>query len=420
VNGRAASVDVVLGDLFRRESGHLVSALARLLGPSHLGLAEDMVQEALASALHSFSFGMPDNPKAWILTVAKNRALDHLRRERRNRDLPDDLGALGLLVEQALSDEADTENQLALMFALCDEALSTETHVTLILRLLCGFSSGEIARAFLVDVPTIDRRLHRGRARLRDLGELRVVRDAEATRVRRPSVERALYLLFNEGYHGSDEDLPLHPAMCEDAMRLCEMLLTASDPRDGSVHALLALFCFHAARLESRTSPDGVVLPLAEQNRSAWNRSLIERGIVHLGSSAIGASLTRWHLEAGIAFEHTSAASQAETRWEKVVAYYDALVAIADSPVISLNRALAIGEARGAEAGLQALQGLEGDPKLEHYSFYWAALAHLVLGRGETARALDHYARAASLSRSPAERRSYERRMTRVRDGTSR
>lgn len=139
MNGRAASVDVVLGDLFRRESGHLVSALARLLGPSHLSLAEDMVQEALASALQSFSFGMPDNPKAWILTVAKNRALDHLRRERRQRDLPPDLGELGMLVEQALSDEADTANQLALMFALCDESLSAETHVTLILRFLCGF-----------------------------------------------------------------------------------------------------------------------------------------------------------------------------------------------------------------------------------------------------------------------------------------
>lgn len=419
MNGRAASVDVVLGDLFRRESGHLVSALARLLGPSYLSLAEDMVQEALASALQSFSFGMPDNPKAWILTVAKNRALDHLRRERRQRDLPPDLGELGMLVEQALSDEADTANQLALMFALCDESLSAETHVTLILRFLCGFSSGEIARAFLVDVPTIERRLHRGRTRLRTHGELRVVRDAESDRLRRPSVERALYLLFNEGYHGSDDECPLHPAMCEDAMRLGAMLLGAEEPDDGSVHALLALFCFHAARLESRTAPDGVVLPLADQDRSTWNRSLVERGIVHLASSAVGATMTRWHLEAGIAFEHTSAPSQSETRWDKIVAYYDALVAIADSPVISLNRALAIGEVRGAEAGMAALRALEGDPRLEHYSFYWAGLAHLEVRRGGKAQALQHYARAASLARSPAERRSYERRMARVREATT-
>ena len=161
MSGRAASVDVVLDDLFRRESGQLVSALARLLGPSHLSLAEDMVQEALASALQSFSFRMPDNPKAWILTVAKNRALDHLRRERRHADLPEDLDGLGVLVEQALSDEADTENQLALMFALCDDALSTETHVTLILRFLCGFSScgAEVVRAKNGPRPRSDQQL---------------------------------------------------------------------------------------------------------------------------------------------------------------------------------------------------------------------------------------------------------------------
>ena len=420
MNARAASVDVLIDDLFRRESGHLVSALASLLGPSHLSLAEDMVQEALASALQSFSFGMPDNPKAWILTVAKNRALDHLRRERRRSDTSVDLDELGTLVEQALSAEADAENQLALMFAVCDDALSVETHVTLILRFLCGFSSHEIARAFLVDVPTIDRRLHRGRARLRDLGELRPVRDVESTRVRRPSVERALYLLFNEGYHGSDDEHPLHPAMCEEAMRLAELLLATSDSRDGSVHALLALFCFHAARLESRTSSDGVVLPLAQQDRSVWNRSLLERGIVHLGSSAIGDSLTRWHLEAAIAFEHTSAPSQAETRWDKIAACYDALVAIATSPILILNRALAIGEARGAEAGLRALEEVEGDPKLLDYSFYWAALAHLELRRGDSARALEHYERAARFARSAAERRSYERRMSEVSGATDR
>jgi RNA polymerase sigma factor (sigma-70 family) len=416
-------VSDLVEDLFRRESAHLVAALVRLLGPSNVALAEDVVHDALVTAMQAWRFGRPDDPKAWILQVAKNRAIDVLRRERRLAGLslePDGHGGLepghghdgdlAVAIDVALSPEADAENQLAMMFAICDDALAPETHVTLILRWLCGLSPAEIARAFLVDAQTIDRRLHRGRARLRELGALHAT-TAEDARSRQPSVEQALYLLFNEGYHGSDADSPLHPAMCADALRLAEMLLGASAIEAITVHALAALFCFNAARLSTRLDDEGVFLPLAEQDRARWDGDLIARGVHHLGESASGDRWTRWHLEAGIAFEHTTAASIPDTNWERIVAYYDALLTLAPGPVVALNRGLALAELRGLDAGRDALASLAGDPKLATYSFYWASVADLERRAGRFAEARAMYERAAALAKSRAERVAYERRI---------
>jgi RNA polymerase sigma factor (sigma-70 family) len=409
-----ASVGELVDDLFRRESARLVSALARLLGPSNLALAEDVVHDALVAAMQAWRFGLPDNPKAWILQVAKRRAIDLLRRDRRLESLPADLGSepeLEGAVDVALSPEADRENQLSMMFAICDDALSPETHVTLILRLLCGFSSAEIARAFLVDVQTIDRRLHRGRARLQKLPRLGDLHAIEDVRARQPSVEQALYLLFNEGYHGSDAENPLRPAMCADALRLAELLLEASVAEHATVHALAALFCFNAARLAARLDARGVFVPLAEQDRSRFDRALVERGLLHLGASAVGDQWTRWHLEAGIAFEHTSAASVRQTNWQRIVEYYDVLVTLSPGPVVALNRGLALAELRGLDAGREALASLAGDPKLASYSFFWAARADIERRAGRIAEAKAFYERAVVLAKSRAERISYERRL---------
>lgn len=401
------SAATLVEDLFRRESGHLVAALVRLLGPSNVALAEDVVHDALVSAMQAWRFGVPENPKAWILQVAKNRAIDVLRREKRHESSDVELG----VVEFALSAEADAENQLAMMFAICDEALSSETHVTLILRLLCGLSSAEIARAFLVDVPTIDRRLHRGRARLQELGQLDEVAGVDDVRARQPSVEQALYLLFNEGYHGSDAENPLSPAMCADAIRFAELLLAAEAVEGGTVHALAALFCFNAARLPARLCDDDVIVPLAEQDRSRWDRTLVDRGLRHLAASATGDRLTRWHLEAGIAFEHTSAVSVQSTNWARIVEYYDALATLSPGPVVALNRALAIAELRGLEAGRQALAALVDEPKLAQYSFFWAARADIERRARRMPEAHEFYHRAITLAKSRAERLSYQRRL---------
>jgi len=398
-------------ELFRRESAHLVAALVRLLGPSNVSLAEDVVHDALVSAMQAWRFGLPDDPKAWILRVAKNRAIDVLRRNRRLSPEQEDDREVDLV----LSPEADDENQLAMMFAICDSALSCETHVTLILRFLCGFSPMEIARAFLVDVGTIDRRLHRGRGRLQELGAIEEVRAEDDVRARQPSVEQALYLLFNEGYHGSHPDNPLHPAMCADAIRLAELLLRARGVEAASVHALAALFFFNAARLATRTGDDGAIVPLADQDRARWDRAAFARAVVHLGESASGGRFTRWHLEAGIAFEHTSAPSVKETRWERIAQYYDALAAQCPGPVVALNRGLAIAEARGLGEGRLALVALEDDPKLSGYSFYWAARADIERRAGRSSEARAFYERAIALAKSRAERLSYERRLRELR-----
>jgi RNA polymerase sigma-70 factor (ECF subfamily) len=419
VEGEGASVGALVDDLFRRESAHLVAALARLLGPSNLALAEDVVHDALASAMQAWRFGVPADPKAWIIRAAKNRAIDLIRRDRRlliRRDrrfgaLPAELGSEGA-VDAALSAEADAENQLAMMFAICDGALAPETHVTLILRLLCGLSAAEIARAFLADVETIDRRLRRGRARLQELGRLAEVGARDDVRARQPSVEQALYLAFNEGYHGSDPESPLAPAMCADALRLAELLLGAAAVEHATVHALCALFCFGAARLPARLDAGGEIVPLAEQDRARWDRALYERGVRHLGESAGGERLARWHLEAGIAFEHTSAPSLAETNWARIVDFYDALAVVSPGPVVALNRALALGELHGPDAARAALAPLAAEPKLAGYSFFWAARADVERRAGRAAEAAACYARAIALARSPAERRSYERRLS--------
>lgn len=413
-----AAVDELVAELFRREFAHLVAALTRLFGPSRLSLAEDVVQEALFSAVQAWRFGLPQDPKAWLLQVAKRKAIDVLRRERRFSALSAELDSSWTLdgaVELALSPEADAENQLRLMLAICDPALAPETHVSLILRLLCGLSAREIAAAFLVDVETVDRRLHRGRARLEQLGQLREVSGAEIAALQ-PSLEGALYLLFNEGYHGSSADGPLRPDLCADALRLTTLLLGAQGIEAERLHALAALFCFHAARLAARVDENGVMIPLIEQDRGLYDRTLFERGVLHLAESAGDHGFSRWHLEAGIAFEHTSAPSLSETNWSRISAYYDALLALAPSPVVALNRALARAELYGLDQGRQALAALSDDPKLAEYSFFWAARADIERRAGRGREASELYRRALAQAKTRAERLCYERRLRELLD----
>src|SRR5919204_263253 len=404
----------VVEDLFRNEHAHLVAALTRTLGPSNLPLAEDVVQDALVSAMHAWRFGPPRDPKAWIVRAARNRAIDVIRRERRGAELLPELAnvtAATDTIDAALAPAADRANQLAMMFAVCDPALTPETHVTLILRWLCGLSPKEIGQAFLVDTQTIDRRLHRGRARLRELGRLVDVDRLPDLEERRGSVLQALYLLFNEGYHGSNPREPVRPFLCTDALRLTELLLDASAGAHPDASALAALFCFNIARLSTRLDAEGVFVPLEEQDRAQWDRPLIERGLAHLAASATGDRMSRWHLEAGIACEHAVAPSVRETAWRRIVAFYDLLVAQSPGPIVALNRALAVAERDGVEEGRRQLVVVAGDSKLARYPFYWAALADLQRRADRHAEARSSYARAIEVSRSPAERSSYRRRI---------
>jgi RNA polymerase sigma factor (sigma-70 family) len=401
-------------DLFRREYAHLVSALTRVLGPSNIPLAEDVVQDALLSAMHAWRFGLPRDPKAWIIRAAHNRAIDIIRREQLYRSLLPELATTASVtdtIEAALAPSADGANQLAMMFAVCDPGLTRETQVTLILRWLCGLSPKEIGQAFLVGTPTIDRRLHRGRARLRQLGVLPDVDSLPDVAVRRTSVLQALYLLFNEGYHGSDPQDPVRPFLCRDALRLTELLLEVRATTHADVHALAGLFCLDIARIATRVDEQGVFVPLEEQDRSRWDWGLIERGLAHLARSATGDHMSRWHLEAGIACEHAIAPSVRETDWDRIVLLYDLLVQQSPSPVVALNRALALAERDGVDEGRRALMALASDRKLSTYPFYWAARANLERRAEQPAAARSSYKRAIAFARSSAERLAYERRL---------
>ena len=407
-----SSARPIAGDLFRRESGRLVSALVRLLGPAHLSLAEDVVQDALVSALEAWRFDVPNDPRAWILRTAKNRAIDAIRRDRRLDPFSPEVESsekLSTSMDRALSDAEDGVNQLAMMFSCCHPRLSSDTHVTLILRFLCGLGPREIASAYLVETDTIDRRIHRGRKELQSLGHLHDVRAPSEVRARLPSVLEALYLLFNEGYQGSDADNPFCAAMCSEALRLVDLLLGSAATSSPEVHALAALFCFNAARLATRTDASGVFVPLRVQDRTLWDGALIARGVAHLGESANGSDLTRWHLEAGIACEHAIAPSLTETNWPRILKLYDELLGRFPGPVVALNRALAIAEIHGPAAGRDALLALDGDRRMTGYPFYWGALAEIARREGNTREAARFYGQAISVSRSGPERTAYER-----------
>ena len=410
----AVSSAELVEDLFRKEYAHLVSALTRVLGSSNIPLAEDVVHDALVSAMHAWRFGLPQDPKAWIIRAAHNRAIDIIRREQRHRSFLPELAtttALTDTIEAALAPAAESASQLAMMFAVCDPGLNRETHVTLILRWLCGLSPKEIGQAFLVDTQTIDRRLHRGRGHLRQLGRLPDVADLPDIGDRRDSVLRSLYLLFSEGYHGSNPQDPVRPFLCEDALRLTELLLDAKATAHPDVHALAALFCFDAARMSTRLDEHGVFVPLQDQDRSRWDRARIERGLMHLARSATGDHMSRWHLEAGIACEHAIAPSIQKTDWDRIIGFYQVLAQQSWSPIVALNRALALAERDGIDAGRHELIALAGERKLARYPFYWAARADLERRAGCYAAARKYYEQAIALARSPAERESFERRI---------
>lgn len=401
--------------LFRRESGRIVAALTRIFGVHNLALAEDVVQDALCRALEVWKFrGLPDNPAAWLMTAAKRAAIDLLRRERSARTFAPEFGrllesewTLTPLVDEQFGEHELRDDQLRMMFTCCHPRLREEAQVALVLNISCGFGAREIAAAFLTGEAAIEKRLARGKkllARSKALFDLGGV-ELEA---RLTAVQRALYLMFNEGYHGAGEDSAVQVELCEEAMRLCALLLGSPLAATPATHALAALMCLHAARLPARTDGGGNLTPLLEQDRARWDQRLIAEGRRLLALSASGPALTGYHLEAAIALEHAAARRAEETRWGQIVSLYDLLLALQPSPVVALNRALAVAQHQGAARGLEELTAIEGRERLRSYSFYEAALGELELRLGRRERAREHFLAAVALARSPMERRFLE------------
>ena len=401
----------------------MVSYLTRVFGVGNLRMAEDVVQDTLLRALETWPvYGVPENPPAWLMRVARNRAIDIVRRDGRFRHIAPEVerelasGDSTSENKAALANEI-RDDQLRMMFSCCHPSLSTEAQMTLILKTLCGFGVAEIAHALLASEDSIEKRLSRARNVLRSSGSFVEIATAPDMPERLEAVYRAVYLLFNEGYHGTGTEETVREELCFEAIRLALLLSEHAESAGPRTYALLALFCFQAARLSERTGEDGGLVQLGMQDRSKWDRDLIGRGFYFLTMSSSGDDITEFHIEAGIAALHCAAPSYEETDWGKILELYDTLYGMAPSPIVALNRAVALGNALGPEEGLAALVDIPDSERLKNYPFYEAAQGEFHLIAGRTEEAVRHFEKAAGLARSPAEKEFFMRKVVESNSG---
>lgn len=408
-------VDGLVANLFRHEAGRMVSTLTRVFGISRMGMAEDVVQETLLAALQQWRYkGVPENPTAWLYRVAKNRALDLLRHkamsERKLADIAREHAEESALDKAFLTHEIE-DDQLRMIFTCCHPALTPESQVALTLKTLCGLSVTEIARAFLTDDRALAQRLVRAKKTLKESGVLFEVPEGNELADRLDSVLKTLYLLFSEGYNAHDGDLLIREELCAEAIRLAELLARHSAGNEPKVFALLALMYFQASRLPARTDSAGDLLLLQDQDRSLWDRAMISRGYHYLQIAGQGNGVSVYHLEAGIASCHAAAESYDATNWPAVLEWYDALLEMTRSPVVALNRAVALSMVDGPPAGIAVLAAIQNEKALQNYYLLPASLAQLYEQAGDHAAARYQYERALSLAGTEPEFRFLKRRM---------
>ena len=398
-------VDQVVDHLFRHRAGQMVSTLTRIFGPEHLPLAEEVVQESLITALTQWSFhGVPDNPAGWLFRVARNKALDQIRRQATFRDkVADELRRLP--TEETPQQSEFEDDLLTMMLMCCHPAIPEESRIALTLKTVGGFSVEEIARAFLSQKATIAQRLVRAKKLIREQSIPMEMPSRDALPVRLASLIKVIYLMFNEGHSAHEGDALVRADLCDEAIRLATLLIEHPATRGPAVHALMALMLLQAARLPARIDGAGEIALLAEQDRSRWDHAMIARGMRHLDASASGDEITTYHVEAAIAACHAAAPSFEETDWPRMVALYDELIAMQPSPVVALNRAVAVAMADGPQAGIEAIESMPSRDSLRDYPLLYATLGELWLQRGDSARAAEEFTRALELPSSMPEKR---------------
>jgi RNA polymerase sigma-70 factor (ECF subfamily) len=395
--------------VWRMESAKIIAKLTRML--RQIGLAEEFAQDALVSALEQWPrTGVPDKPGAWLMTAAKNRALDELRHrkliERTSEAIAHEapLGMSAAAEPDEAADDDIGDDLLRLMFIVCHPVLSTEARAALTLRMLAGLSTAEIARAFLVPEPTIGQRIVRAK---RTLAEARVpfeVPRAEERAARLASVLEVMYLLFNEGYAATSGEDWMRPALCEDALRLGRILAELL-PEEAEVHGLVALMEIQSSRTGARTDANGEPILLLAQNRAQWNQLLIQRGLsALLRAQALRGPSGAYTIQAAIAACHARAATAEDTDWAQIVALYDALAQLQPSPVVELNRAVAVSMAYGPAAALELVDSIAGEPRLASYHLLPSVRGDLLEKLGRFTEARTEFARAAGLTRNARER----------------
>jgi RNA polymerase sigma factor (sigma-70 family) len=406
----ATCIQRTIEAVWRMESAKIIARLARML--NQVGIAEELAHDALVSALEQWpTSGVPDNPAAWLTTAAKNRALDELRRrkvlERTHESIAHEAPLIGSTAkdpEEAADDDIGND-LLRLMFIACHPVLSTEARTALTLRMLGGLGTAEIARAFLVPEATIAQRIVRAK---RTLAEARVPFEApraEERAARVSSVLEVIYLIFNEGYAATSGEDWMRPALCEEALRLGRILAELL-PAEAEVHGLVALMEIQASRTAARVDAEGEPILLLAQNRTRWNQLMIHRGLAALErAQALRGALGPYAVQAAIAACHARAPTAADTDWVRIVALYDALAQIAPSPVVELNRAVAVSMAFGPAAALELVDALCGEPKLKSYALLPSVRGDLLEKVGRFDEARTEFSRAAGLTQNARERK---------------
>ena len=395
--------------LFRHEAGKMVATLTGIFGTEHLTLAEDVVQEALARALRTWPFyGVPENPAAWIMRASRNLALDVVRREKVFHEKQAEI--VHLMDSEspapdaaAFSRHTIADDTLRMMFVCCHPMIPAEAQVALALKTLCGFSAAEIGRALLTTEAAVTKRLTRAKQKIREARIPFEIPVDEALVRRLDGVLQSLYLLFNEGYKASSGEKLVREEICLEAIRLTGLLAEHAAGNQPKTHALLALMLLTTARLPTRTDGEGNLLRLQEQDRACWDRAMIARGMFHLARSGEGAGVSEYHLQAGIAASHCSAKDFKSTNWPEILMMYDRLVEFDDSPVVALNRAVALAEVRGPQAGIEAVGAIRNLQSLESYYLLYAVLGEFESRMNHTRAAAAHFRKSLQLAEIKSE-----------------
>lgn len=400
-----------------------MSVLTGIFGADRLQLAEDVVQEAMARALQTWPYyGVPKNPAAWLTLTAKNLALDVIRREKLFHEKQPQVitymeqWAGEVAVEDSPSFETEIKDgRLRLIFTCCHPALPQESQTALALKTLCGFSPAEIATAFLTTEAAIAKRLTRARQRIQELKIRFEIPSGDELPARLDAVLQTLYLLFNEGYKASSGESLIRDELCKEAIRLTAALAEHPASRQPRVNALLALMLLNGARFKSRMDSDGNILRLKDQNRANWDSRMIGMGMFHLAQSAAGKEISAYHMQAAISACHCTAASYEATDWRQILALYDRLVEIEDSPITRLNRAVALAEVEGPQAAIESMKAIQ-ESALSSYYLYYAVVGEFEARLGNFEAATRHLSHALKLTEIKSEQQLLLKRMAECRE----
>ncbi len=393
---------------YRKNSGSLVAVLTKIFGPANLELAEDVVQDAVEAALKNWpEKGIPENPAGWLMQTAKNKAINILKRGKYQSEFANRLLQYGkdtpAVVEMVFRDEEIRDDLLKMMFVCCNPSIGKEAQTTLILKTLCGFSIAEIARAYLTTEATITKRLVRARQTLREMNIAFETPAGPQLLPRLDGILETIYLLFNEGYSATEGDQPVRMEICAEAIRLCRILSEHPSGKNSATLSLLALMCFNAARFRARVSGDGDPVLLPEQDRSLWNRPLIQSGIQYLQRAADEGVINTYYIQAAISACHCTAPDYEQTDWKEILKLYDLLIRIDHSPVVQLNRVVALSKVHGQQKALQELDLISTSESLENYYLFHAVKGEILMELSRWNQARQSFQTAASFTSNKGE-----------------